>query len=199
MRIAYFPDSFHEINGVAHTSRHFEAFARRRDLPFLMVRAGERAERYEVDSRTASVELKRGFFSFALEKDLRFDLGFLRHLPYIARTVKSFQPDVIHITGPSEMGMIGAWLAHSLGIPLVASWHTNVHEYAAKRSSWFLRFLPVGHSTTAATHIKQLTLAATARFYKLANLLFAPNTELCRLLEREDRQAVPAHAAGRGY
>ena len=42
-RVAYFPDSFHEVNGVAHTSRHFEAFARRRDLPFLCVRAGDRA------------------------------------------------------------------------------------------------------------------------------------------------------------
>ncbi|HZD76439.1 MAG TPA: glycosyltransferase family 1 protein, partial [Acidobacteriaceae bacterium] len=39
-RVAYFPDAFHEINGVAHTSRHFEAFARRRSLPFLCVRAG---------------------------------------------------------------------------------------------------------------------------------------------------------------
>ncbi|HTX77352.1 MAG TPA: hypothetical protein VMD29_14170, partial [Terracidiphilus sp.] len=43
-RIAYFPDSFHEVNGVAHTSRHFEAFARRRNLPFLCVRAGEREQ-----------------------------------------------------------------------------------------------------------------------------------------------------------
>ena len=43
-RVAYFPDSFHEVNGVAHTSRHFEAFARRRGLPFLCVRAGERTQ-----------------------------------------------------------------------------------------------------------------------------------------------------------
>jgi hypothetical protein len=31
-RVAYFPDSFHEVNGVAHTSRNFEAFARRRNI-----------------------------------------------------------------------------------------------------------------------------------------------------------------------
>jgi glycosyltransferase involved in cell wall biosynthesis len=184
MRVAYFPDSFHEVNGVAHTSRQFEAFAKRRDLPFLSVRAGERSEAYVAESRVASLELKRGFFSFALEKDLRFDLGFLRHLPLITRTVKAFKPDVIHITGPSELGFIGAILAARLGVPLVASWHTNVHEYAAKRSSWFLRFLPAGQSTTAATHIKHVTLTAAARFYKLARILFAPNAELCRLLER---------------
>src|SRR5271163_3203880 len=184
-RVAYFPDSFHEINGVAHTSRQFEAFARRRNLPFLMVRAGERPVRHVADSHVVSLELKRGFLSFALEKDLRCDLGFLRHLPYITQTVKAFKPDIIHITGPSELGFIGAFLSLWLGVPLVASWHTNVHEYAAKRSSWFLRFLPPGHSTTAAMHIKQVTLAATARFYKLARILFAPNVDLCRLLKRK--------------
>ena len=185
MRVAYFPDSFHEINGVAHTSRQFEAFAQRHDLPFLSVRAGDRSQPYVRSSRVASLELKRGFFSFALEKDLRIDLGFLRHLPLITRTVRDFKPDIIHITGPSELGFIGAFLALWLRIPLVASWHTNVHEYAAKRSSWFLRFLPVGQSTTAAMHIRQLTLAVTARFYKRARILFAPNVELCRLLERK--------------
>jgi phosphatidylinositol alpha 1,6-mannosyltransferase len=185
MRVAYFPDSFHEVNGVAHTSRQFEAFVQRRDLPFLSVRAGGRAQLYVRNSRVASLELKRGFLSFALEKDLRIDLGFVRHLPLITRTVREFKPDVIHITGPSELGFIGAFLALRLGIPLVASWHTNVHEYAAKRSSWFLRFLPPSQSTTAAMHIKQVTLAATARFYRRARILFAPNPELCKLLERK--------------
>jgi phosphatidylinositol alpha 1,6-mannosyltransferase len=188
MRVAYFPDSFHEINGVAHTSRQFEAFAQRRNLPFLSVRAGDRYQPYVRSSRVASLELKRGFFSFALEKDLRIDLGFLRHLRLITRTVRDFKPDVIHITGPSELGFIGSFLALWLRVPLVASWHTNVHEYAAKRSSWFLRFLPLGPSTTAATHIKQLTLFATALFYRRARMLFAPNAELCRLLERKTRR-----------
>ena len=184
MRVAYFPDSYHEVNGVAHTSRQFEGFAQRRNLPFLCVRAGERLHRHAREGETASLELKRGFLSFALDKDLSFDAGFLRHLPYIAATVREFRPDIIHITGPSELGMIGAWLAHKLRVPLAASWHTNVHEYAAKRSSWFLRFLPVGQSATAAMRIKQVTLAITARFYKLAQVLFAPNTELCLLLEQ---------------
>ena len=185
MRIAYFPDSYHEINGVAHTSRQFEAFARRRNLPFLVVRAGDRAHSYILDSKSASLELKRGAFSIPLEKDLRFDLGFLRHLPEISRTVRAFRPDVIHITGPSELGLIGAYLAMRLRVPLAASWHTNVHEYAAKRSSWFLRFFPTGHSTAAAMHITHVTLNVLARFYKFANVLFAPNAELCNLLERK--------------
>src|SRR5580704_17896141 len=106
-RVAYFPYSFHEVNGVAHTSRHFEAFARRRDLPFLSIRAGERPQRYMADSQVKSLELKRGFLSFPLDKDLRFDVGFLRHLPLMTRVLSEFQPDIVHITGPSELGMLG--------------------------------------------------------------------------------------------
>ena len=183
-RVAYFPDSFHEINGVAHTSRHFEAFARRRGLPFLMVRAGDRATPFVVESELRSLELKRGPLSFALDKDLRFDPGFVRHIPLILRTVRAFGPDIIHITGPSELGMIGAWLAHKLKVPLVASWHTNVHEYLARRSRWLLSVLPAANAVDGGKHIENLTLKATARFYRLARILFAPNVELTELLSR---------------
>src|ERR1700723_2648481 len=41
-RVAYFPDTFYEINGVAHTSRHFEAFARRRNIPFFCLHPGKK-------------------------------------------------------------------------------------------------------------------------------------------------------------
>ena len=141
-RVAYFPDSFHEVNGVAHTSRHFQAFALRRNLPFLCVRAGDREQSFTRDGNVETLELPRGFLSFALEKDLRFDPAFLRHVPLIESTLKRFKPDLIHITGPSEVGALGAALAFHLGVPLAASWHTNVHEYAARRSEWFLRLLP---------------------------------------------------------
>jgi glycosyltransferase involved in cell wall biosynthesis len=183
-RVAYFPDSFHEINGVAHTSRHFEAFARRRNLPFLCVRAGDRAQPLTQDGNVWTLELPRGFLSFALEKDLRFDPAFLRHIPLIGEVLERFQPDLIHITGPSEVGMLGAALAHHRGLPLAASWHTNVHEYAARRSSWFLRLLPERQSLATGQKIEDLAMAAAARFYSVAQVLFAPNPTLCALLER---------------
>jgi phosphatidylinositol alpha 1,6-mannosyltransferase len=183
-RVAYFPDSFHEVNGVAHTSRHFEAFTRRRNLPFLCVRAGNRAQAILEEDHVWTLELPRGFLSFALEKDLRFDPAFLRHLPLIGKTLERFKPDLIHITGPSEIGMIGAWFAHHLDLPLAASWHTNIHEYAARRSKWFLRLLPLRQSDATGQKIENLSMAIIARFYSVARVLFAPNPELCRLLER---------------
>lgn len=184
-RVAYFPDSFHEVNGVAHTSRHFEAFARRRNLPFLCVRAA--AEGSGPVLREAgnvwSLELPRGILSFALEKDLRFDPAFPRHIPIIGEVLDRFQPELVHITGPSELGMLGAGLAYHRDLPLAASWHTNVHEYLARRSDWLLKLLPERHSLSTGKKIEDLTLAAAARFYSIAKVLYAPNAELCQLLE----------------
>lgn len=195
-RVAYFPDSFHEVNGVAHTSRHFEAFARRRNLPFLCVRAGDRAQAITEEGSVWTLELPRGFLSFALEKDLRFDPAFLRHISLIGEVLERFQPDLIHITGPSEVGMLGAGLAHHLDLPLAASWHTNVHEYLARRSNWFLRLLPRRQSAATGRKIEDLTMAAASIFYSGARVLFAPNPELCRLLEQTTGR--PCHLMPRG-
>jgi glycosyltransferase involved in cell wall biosynthesis len=195
-RVAYFPDSFHEVNGVAHTSRHFEAFARRRNLPFLCVRAGDRGRRVTEDGNLWTLELPRGFLSFALEKDLRYDPAFLRHFPLIGDVLERFQPDLIHITGPSELGMLGAGLAHHLELPLAASWHTNVHEYLARRSNWFLRVLPRRQSAATGRMIEDLTMAAASILYSSARVLFAPNPELCRRLQ--SKTGRPCHLMPRG-
>ncbi len=182
-RVAYFPDSFHEVNGVAHTSRHFEAFAWRRNLPFLCVRAGNRPRALIEDGNVWTLELPRSLLSFPLEKDLRLDPAFLRHVPLIADVLERFQPDLIHITGPSEIGLLGAYMARGMHVPMAASWHTNVHEYAARRANWFLRLLPKRHSTSASQKIEDRAMAIAAWFYRKAEVLFAPNLELCALLE----------------
>jgi glycosyltransferase involved in cell wall biosynthesis len=183
-RVAYFPDSFHEVNGVAHTSRQFEAFARRRGLPFLCVRAGSRAQAFTEDGSVWTLELPRGFLSIPLEKDLSFDPAYLRHYSLIRAVFERFQPDLVHVTGPSEVGMLGAWLARRHGLPIAASWHTNIHEYAARRSVWLLRLLPTHRAAAAGQKIEDWSMAATARFYRMAKVLYAPNPELCALLER---------------
>jgi phosphatidylinositol alpha 1,6-mannosyltransferase len=83
-----------------------------------------------------------------------------------------------------------------LHLPLAASWHTNVHEYAARRAEWFLRLLPKDQSTAAGQKIEDLALATAARFYSMAQVLFAPNPELCALLEHATGR--PCHLMPRG-
>ncbi len=132
-----------------------------------------------------TLEIPRGSpISFRIEKDLTFDAAFLRHKKFLEERLRAFRPDIVHVTGPSEPGILGAWLAKNLKVPLVASWHTNLHEYAAQRSGWFLRMLPTSQRAGAEKKIEDATLSACARFYKLAEVLFAPNVDLCRLLEK---------------
>ena len=198
-RVAYFPDSFHEVNGVAHTSRNFVAYAQRHHLPFLCVHAGRSANVVPQSSCNQSccfhdLELPRSFAAFGVERDLSFDILFGRHLSRVERELDRFRPDIIHITGPSELGMLGLWFAHDRGIPLAASWHTNVHQYAARRLTWLSRYFPNPAAVEALA--ESTTLWATSHLYRYARVLFAPNPDLCDLLERIT--ARPCHLMQRG-
>jgi phosphatidylinositol alpha 1,6-mannosyltransferase len=173
-RVAYFPDSFHEVNGVAHTSRNFQAYAQRHSLPFLCVRAG--TNRSETIGSVQTLELARSAAAVGVEKDLSFDPLFWRHEAAISDALHAFKPDILHLTGPSELGIFAAYFAWKLKIPLAASWHTNVHEYAARRLPQL--------SPSAANAVESTTLSTTTRFYRLAKVLFAPNRDLCAMLEQ---------------
>jgi phosphatidylinositol alpha 1,6-mannosyltransferase len=186
-RVAYLPDTFYEINGVAHTSRHFQAFAERRGLPFFCLHPGKKGSAIgeQQAGELTTLEIPRDSpISFPIEKDLTFDPAFLRHKKFLGERLLAFRPDIIHVTGPSEPGILGAWLAKSMKVPLVASWHTNLHEYAGQRSAWFLRMLPRSKAPAMEKKIEDYALLACARFYRLAEVLFAPNVDLCRLLEQ---------------
>jgi phosphatidylinositol alpha 1,6-mannosyltransferase len=199
-RIAYFPDSFHEVNGVAHTSRNFAAYAERQGLPFLCIHAsagthpGSRRAARTCDRPT--LDLRRSPIAVRMEKDLQFDPLFWRHGNEISRQLRDFQPDVIHITGPSELGIFGAYFAWKHRVPLAASWHTNVHEYAARRLRWLTRRMPSRSAARLESIVQATSLAIATRFYGLAAVLFAPNAELCAMLEQATGK--PCHLMQRG-
>jgi phosphatidylinositol alpha 1,6-mannosyltransferase len=186
LRVAFFPDTYDEVDGVANTSRQFEAFARRRGLPFLVIHGVTGGRRCELFP--GRLAFPRGFLSFAIDKRHDFDLGFCRHLKPVEQAVREFDPDVVHITGPSEVGILGALVAHRLRIPLAASWHTNLHQYAQQRFHSLLRWLPENMACKAGGWIRQNSLLATLRFYHIAQILYAPNPELIELLERGTRK-----------
>jgi glycosyltransferase involved in cell wall biosynthesis len=195
-RVAFFTDSFHEINGVAHTSRHFDAFVRSRGLPFLNVHAGARTG-LKQDGPVATLELERGGVGFRLEQDMSFDLLFLRYRGLVAQHLRKFEADLVHITGPSDIGMLGTLLAYDLKLPLVASWHTNIHEFGARRLAKMLGFVPANlRAKIAAFTEEKIILRLTARYYRLARVLLAPNLELVELLQ--GRTGKPTFLMQRG-
>ncbi len=194
-RVAFFADSFHEVNGVANTSRQFENFARRRELPFLSGHAAPHAS-YRSDGSITTFELNRGPAAIGIERDMSFDPLMMRHRRWAESILRSFRPDVVHITGPSDIGILGAWLADRMRISLVASWRTNIHEFGARRLDRLISFMspnlrdPLTHATETGI------LAGCARFYRMARVLLAPNDELVDMLVK--RTGRPAFLMQRG-
>src|SRR5215475_7617299 len=194
-RVAFFPDSFVEVNGVAHTSRQLAAFAERRDLPMLCVHGGGRTERV-VEGRLTKLSLRRGNFGFRLDADFRHDLFFWRHAKRAMEEAREFKANVVHITGPNDTGQLGAYVAHRLRLPLVISWHTNVHEYAGTRLNKLLAPLPNAWRERLVSSAERQCLRATLRFYRMGRAILAPNEELRDLLARETGR--PTHLMRRG-
>lgn len=57
--------------------------------------------------------------------------------PRIAWHLRRFEPDVVHAVGPACLGIWGAATARALGLPLVASYHTDFPRYAPRHGlSW---------------------------------------------------------------
>lgn len=183
IKLALFACTYREIDGVANTSRQFAAFARERGYEFLLVHAGPCNE-VSTEGSITKVQLRRGGVKFPLDGHHEFDLLFLRHYPRLLRTLREFQPDFIHITGPSDVGILGALLAHNLGVPLSASWQTNLHQFARCRVASLLSSWPETWSRNLAAAAEFASFHAAARFYKIPRLLFAPNREMVDLLEK---------------
>lgn len=180
-RVAFFTDSFHEVNGVALTSREFVRFAAQQGYPFLSIHAGPET-RFWREGALDTLEIASSPLVLRLERDLKFDLLFYRHHRRVLQQLREFRPDVVHVTGPSHSGMLGAIVAYELKVPLVASWHTNLHEFAALRVDSKLSGLGPRWAQAAANFAERETLRWTLRFYRFAKLLFAPNPELVEML-----------------
>lgn len=153
-------------------------FAKCRQLPLLCVNAGRRTH-WNREGAFTQLELQRSRCALRLDDELCSDLLLWRHFWDVRKAVRDFAPDLIHVTGPSDIGQLGVYVAHKLKIPLVASWHTNVHQYAANR---LCRWLPLVSSATRQP-IEAGTLTLAVQFYKLARVLLAPNDELRELLQ----------------
>ena len=192
---AFLPDTFHEVNGVAHTARQFEAFARRRNIPFLSIHPGPVTE--IVDEGSVRVmQLKRGFAKFSLDANLDYDPLMFRYSRRVVRQVREFGADVIHVTGPGDMGGLGLYVSWRLRIPLVISWHTSLHEYAGRRFERLMGFLGPRASRKVGNAAEFAGLQILRFFYRMADVVLAPNNELVDMVGRLSRR--PSFLMSRG-
>ena len=181
LRVAFFPDSYLEVNGAAMTCQRLTAYAKRNGYPFLCIYAGPKTEAWR-DESVSYLTLKRSPVSFALDEELAYDPFFQRHANRVLRQIHEFKPDVIHITGVNDVSIVGAYLAWKLQIPILGSWHTNVHEFAAHRLKKVLRFLPNGFVSKVAGFAERKIFDGAILYYKMPKVVLSPNQELVDIL-----------------
>ncbi len=186
-RVAYLPDTFHEVNGVARTARELTGFASRMDLPFLCICPGGSWRQWR-DRSVEHVELSRSDLSVQVEADLRQDPVLFRYLPRLRRHFQAFRPQLVHVTSMGDFGLLGWRLAREFGLPMVASWHTNVHEYAAWRFRNVAAAMPARPRDAIAGQIERVTLALSMWFYRKGVVSLAPNADLVELLRTATRR-----------
>ena len=166
---------------MAMTSKRLESFARRGGFPFLTVHAGPKTETV-IDGSIERQSLKRSPLAISMDEDLAYDPLFMRHTKLIRRRLESFRPDVLHITGLNDVSILGAWLAHRMQIPILASWHTNLHEFSTSRLQQTLRFMPKNARKSLIAFVEQKILDGAVLYYKMGKVVLAPNQELVSIL-----------------
>jgi len=93
-------------------------------------------------------------------RDLEIVLPALRRL---SRAMRSFRPDVIHISTPGPIGLVGRLIASRHRIPLAGVYHTDFPAY-------------VDHLFDDAA-LTRIARAAMRRFYRPFQLVFSRSTE----------------------
>jgi phosphatidylinositol alpha 1,6-mannosyltransferase len=176
-RIAFFPDSYLEVNGAAMTCRRLVGFAAERGYPFLCVYA-DKIESLTNEGSVTNLALKRSPLAIPMDEGLKYDPLFNRHLKKVEKALKEFKPDVIHLTGLNDISIIAAILSNKMKIPMLGSWHTNLHEFASRRLERFLWFVPEKLRTNIARIAENKIFQGAKLYYKMPKMVLAPNQEL---------------------
>ncbi|CAA9396195.1 MAG: hypothetical protein AVDCRST_MAG74-1395 [uncultured Pyrinomonadaceae bacterium] len=188
LRVAFFADSFSEVNGVAMTSRRLVGYAKENGYPFLCVHAGRKTATTK-DGSVTYLSLRRSAAAIKMDEDLAYDPLFQRHTNRVERAITKFRPNVLHITGLNDVSITGAYLAWKMQIPSVGSWHTNLHEFAAHRLARMFSFLPASTVSSLADFAERKIFDGAILYYKMPQVILAPNQELIDILaKRNDRK-----------
>jgi phosphatidylinositol alpha 1,6-mannosyltransferase len=188
-RIAFFPDSYLEVNGAAMTCRRLVGFAEKNGYPFLCIHAGEKNET-STDGSVTHLSLKRSPIAISLDEGLKYDPLFNRYLSKVAKMLDDFQPNVIHLTGLNDVSIIAAILAHKRQLPLIGSWHTNLHEFASRRLERMFRFLPKNINKSIAGFAERKIFQGSVLYYKMPKVVLSPNPELVEALGKSGRLSL---------
>ncbi|WP_102261242.1 glycosyltransferase family 4 protein [Mesobacillus jeotgali] len=122
MKIAFFTDTFYpEINGVARTLKRFTDYLSAQGFSVKVFAPENPSEEY-VPSHIHRFKSA----SFFLYPECR--IAFPNYFK-IKGELEKFNPDIIHVATPFNLGMMGIYCAKKMNIPLVGSYHTDFDQY----------------------------------------------------------------------
>ncbi|MBS4189936.1 glycosyltransferase family 1 protein [Bacillus sp. FJAT-49705] len=122
MKIAFFTDTFYpDINGVARTLKRFTDYLDDQNISFKVFAPSTRSDEYVSEHIHRFKSL-----SFFLYPECRLAFP---NIFQIKEELQNFEPDIIHVATPFNMGLCGSYYAKKLNIPLVGSYHTDFDYY----------------------------------------------------------------------
>lgn len=122
MRIVYFTETFlPKIDGIVSIMCLLLEHLQARGVPAMVVTA-ERGVREYAGARVHGVP--------GVPVPFYPELHLTLPGPGTYRAMRAFEPAIVHLIHPSVTGMPGIYYARKLGVPLIASFHTNVMQMA---------------------------------------------------------------------
>ncbi len=123
MKIAIFTDTFApQVNGVAKTLDRFTQYLQKQNISYSVFAPQHTTE----DNFVTNVNKIKSIPLKLLYPECRFAFPNPR---FIKKELFQFQPDIIHVATPFNMGLCGMYYAKKLNIPLVGSYHTDFDAY----------------------------------------------------------------------
>ncbi|MFX3623704.1 MAG: glycosyltransferase family 4 protein [Ectobacillus sp.] len=122
MKIAIFTDTFTpQVNGVAKTLDRFTRYLQQNGRQYHVF-----APQNTSNDNFASNVRKIKSIPLALYPECRLAIP---NPVSLKRELQQFQPDIIHVATPFNMGLFGMYYAKKMNIPLVGSYHTDFDAY----------------------------------------------------------------------
>lgn len=121
MRIALFTETFlPKVDGIVTRLRHTVEHLQRNGDQVLVIAPDGGLTEY----KGAQIY---GLSAFPLPLYPELKLAIPR--PTIGWNLQKFKPDIIHVVNPAVLGLSGVYYAKTMGIPLMASYHTHLPQY----------------------------------------------------------------------
>ncbi len=121
MKVAIFTDTYlPQINGVTKTLGRFVEYMEKNNIDYRVFAPVDGNKEY-------NDKIIRFFsFRFFLYPECRVSLP---NYFAMSKQLRNFNPDIIHIVTPFNIGLCGLKYAKDYNVPLVSSYHTNIPEY----------------------------------------------------------------------